>query len=179
MGRVPPGLDSCRALLVYDGPARQLVTNLKYRNDRRVVSWLVEAMATLLEPSPTAVVTWVPTTPERRRRRGFDQAGLLARGLARRWDVPCLDLLVRDPGPPQTGRSLSERQSGIAVRLKPDRPRRQARQAGLPGVSGRQVVLVDDVVTTGATLRDAATVLRRGGASSVVGVALARTPRSH
>lgn len=164
---MPAGLDRCQALLLYAGPARQLVTSLKYRNDRRALSWLVDAAAPLLSPDPDAVVTWVPTTPDRRRRRGFDQAALVARGLARRWGLPCVDVLERRAGRPQTGRSVAERHQGVDFAIR----RRH-------GPTTRPVVLIDDVVTTGATLRDAALAIRRSGASNVSAVVLARTPRT-
>jgi predicted amidophosphoribosyltransferase len=140
---------------------------VKYRNDRRVLAWLADAMSRLLTPPPDAVVTWVPTTPARRRQRGFDQAELLARALARRWDLSCRDLLVRRSGVPQTGRNLTERQQGVPFTV------RRGRSIGTP------VVLVDDVVTTGATLRSAATALREAGALWIGGMAAAATPRRH
>lgn len=158
------GLDGCWSLLPYDGAGRELVARLKYRNDRAAIGWLADGMASLLAPPAGAVVTWVPTTRRRRRRRGFDQAALLARAVARRWRVPPVDLLRRDGGLAQTGRSRPERADGVPVEAR--RPLRS------PG----PVVLVDDVVTTGATLRSGADVLRRAGATWVGALTAARTP---
>lgn len=157
----PPGVDVCTAVLAYDGPARELVARLKYRNHRSTLAGLAAAMAAsvLLRPD---VVTWVPTTPARRRQRGFDHAELLARAVAQRLGRPCRSLLARGPGPPQTGRSLAERRAG--PNLAP-----RARVAG-------RVLVVDDVVTSGATCAAAAGALRRAGAAAVDVVAAARTP---
>lgn len=158
----PPGVDVCLALLAYDGPARDLVARVKYRNARGVLPGLAAALATLVEPAAVDVVTWAPTTADRRRARGFDHAELLARGVARRLARPCRPLLVRAPGPPQTGRPLAERRAG---------PRFAA-----PGVVKGSVLLVDDVVTSGATVASAAAALRAAGANRVIVVAAARTP---
>jgi predicted amidophosphoribosyltransferase len=149
-------------LLAYDGAARDLVTALKYRGGRDAVRWSVAAMARLLVPPVGSVVTWAPTSAARRRERGFDQAELLARGLARAWRLPCPSTLRRVAGPPQTGRSAAERRQGPGFR-----PTRR--------VVG-PVVLVDDVVTTGATLTAAARALLQAGATEINAVALARTP---
>ncbi|HYZ99466.1 MAG TPA: hypothetical protein VE575_11990, partial [Acidimicrobiales bacterium] len=137
-GPVPAGLDGCWSLLAYDGPARELVTRLKYRNHRAAVAWLADGMAALLEPPPGVVVTWAPTSERRRRARGFDQAELLAAAVARRWGVPCRRLLTRSSAsPPQTGLSLAARRRGPTF-------------AGAPGaIDAGAAILVDDVVTTG------------------------------
>jgi predicted amidophosphoribosyltransferase len=163
---VPAGLDGCWSLLAYDGPARELVTRLKYRNHRAAVAWLADGMAALLEPPPGAVVTWAPTSERRRRARGFDQAELLAAAVARRWGVPCRRLLTRSSAsPPQTGLSLAARRRGPTF-------------AGAPGaIDAGAAILVDDVVTTGSTLTAAAGELRAGGVGWVVGLTAARTPR--
>lgn len=159
----PPGVDACRALLAYEGPAREVVAQLKYRNARLSARWLAEGMAGLVGPGEAALVTWAPTTTQRRRARGFDQAELLARAVAHRLGLPCRSLLSRAPGPPQTGRTLLERRQGPAFV-----PRVRADGVGL--------VLVDDVVTTGATVAAAARALRSAGAASVLVVAAAHPP---
>src|SRR4051812_18190253 len=163
---VPVGLDDCYALLDYDGPARELVARLKYRNQRASVAWLAPAMADLLPAGAIDVVTWAPTTPDRRRHRGFDQAAVLAAAVGRHLGVPCPRLLVRRPGLPQTGRSRTERWYGPQLTAT----RGTARWAGAT------VAVVDDVLTTGASLTAAAAALRSGGTGAVVGLVAARTP---
>lgn len=158
----PPGLDAAAALLRYDGAGRDLVTRLKYRNARAAVPWLAAGMAGLVAPEP-AVVTWVPTSAARRRHRGFDQSRLLARAVARHLDRPCLPLLRRDGGAAQTGLSRADRLTGPSF-------------SALPGFDSRPVLLVDDVITTGATASAAARALRLAGVDRVEVVAAARTP---
>ena len=167
-GPVPPALDACRSLLAYEGPARELVARLKYRNDRAALAWLADGMAGLVDPPAGAVVTWAPTTTGRRRDRGFDQAELLAAAVARRWGRPWVRLLVRRPGAPQTGRTVADRRLGPAMAATSDAAAR---------LGGRSVVVVDDVVTTGTTIAAAARVLRSVGAPWVAGLTAARTPR--
>jgi ComF family protein len=165
---VPTGLVACRALLAYDGPGRDLVARLKYRNARSVLPWLAAGMAalTVAAGDEVDIVTWAPTTAQRRRERGFDQAELLARRVARELRCPAVALLQRQPGPHQTGLRLAERQTGPCFR-----PRRATCRA----VPRRHVLLVDDVVTSGATLTRASRVLVDAGAAAVVGLAAART----
>jgi predicted amidophosphoribosyltransferase len=158
---VPPGLHRCHGLLAYEGDARVLLAALKYRNRRDVLTWLADGMALLLDPPPGAVVTWAPTTSLRRRARGFDQAELLARAVARRWDAPVRPLLRRRRGPSQTGRSAADRHRhpGFVVLGRPP----------------ARVVVVDDVSTTGATLAAAGRCLGAAGATEVIGLVAART----
>ncbi len=160
----PSGVDVCRAVIAYEGAGRDLVARLKYRNARTVVCWLALEMARLVSTLDFNVVTWLPTTAARRRQRGFDQAHLLARRLARDVHVPCRSLLVRGSGPPQTGRSESERHQGPALHLR--------RGVRVPD----SVLLVDDVITTGTSVAVAARAIRDAGAGRVVVVAAARTP---
>ena len=85
---VPIGLTACAAVLSYEGVGRELVARLKYRNARTVIRPLAAAMAGLVDAGGIDLVTWAPTDAGRRRRRGFDQAELLARAVARNLRLP-------------------------------------------------------------------------------------------
>jgi ComF family protein len=162
-------LDEVTALYRYDGVARELLLALKYRNRRDVVPWLAEQLASAapnVDPRTVDLVTWAPTSSRRRRRRGFDQAELLARATARMLRVPARNLLRRASSAPQTGRTADERRSSPAFTS------RRRLHAG-----ERNVLLLDDVGTTGATLAAAAAALRLGGAQRVSGLVVAWTPK--
>ena len=166
-----PAPDDVLVATAYTGRVRAVLTGFKYENRRPVAAHLAGILANRIEESARRapgtldidLVTWAPTSPGRRRRRGFDQAELIARGVAARLGVPCRGLLERRGGPSQTGRSRAERLHG-------------PRFAAHAGAAGRRILVVDDVVTTGATLHAAAAALRAGGASSVVRAAVAATP---
>jgi ComF family protein len=154
------------AIIAYEGVGRELLARLKYRDARQAIAPLADALAAraggLIDTSLIDTVTWIPTTDRRRRKRGFDQAELLARAVARRLGRPCRRLLRRVGDDHQTGHTRSERLRGpslVAV-----------------GVPPRNVLLIDDVVTTGATVRSAVEVLRSAGAVRVEPWVAAATP---
>lgn len=169
-GPIPAGLDRCGSLLAYEGAGRELVARLKYRNARGSVEWLAAGMAALasaVDGGGIDLVTWAPTTAARRRQRGYDHAEVLARAVGRRLSRPVRPMLTRLAGPPQTGRGRAERWH--------DGPAFVPRKRGW-GWGAGSVLVVDDLLTTGATLTAAAAALRSGGARSVVAVTAGRTP---
>lgn len=162
-GDVPrlEGVDHVAALLEYRGAARELVARLKYRNQRAAVEWLAVGMAGLAT-APFDAITWAPANRSHRRQRGFDHGQLLARAMGHRLGLRPQPFLVRGDDAPLTGRSAAERSAGLVLSAQ--------------GVVPKVVLIVDDVITSGATLRAAARVLREAGAQKIFGVSAAYTP---
>jgi len=151
------------AAVAYDGTARSLVVALKYGCQPPVAGVLAEAVAAVVAGMPRAdVVTWPPSDRGRVAARGIDHAPLLARRVAVRLGLRARPLLVRCDATVQTGASRAERLRG---------PRFAARR----DLRGVRVLVVDDVVTTGATLRAARAALLAAGADDVSCVAVAAT----
>jgi len=145
------------------------VHRLKFAGWRPVADALGEAMARTWTDPGVDAVTWVPLSPRRRAERGFDQARALAEVVARRLDVPALGLLARDADDRAT-----QARRDRAGRLVAMEGRFRVRTA--PRGS---VLLVDDVLTTGATASACAAALVHGGADRVCVLTAARalTPR--
>ena len=164
IGAAPPpkdsGIDGAAFAYLYAGPAGSMVRNLKYGGTRRLAEPMARAMAGALEaiqPTGAGMIVPVPMHPERQRRRGFNHAALLAERLGGRTGLPVCDVLVRTRNTRQQARlSDAQRLGNLAGAFALAGP-----------VSGRRILLVDDVCTTGATAAGCAAVLKAGGAAAV------------
>lgn len=158
--------DGIRAVTPYEGVAKQLIHYLKFERAGAAAADIAPCIARLVQDREYDVVTYVPTAPIRVRQRGYDQARLIARHAAHALKLPCVRLLVRVTSDRQVGAGRNGRVSQAAKAYQPSRH----------GVQQKRVLLVDDVVTTGATLQAATSVLRDAGASRVDAVAFAAAP---
>jgi ComF family protein len=164
----PVQIDGIRAPFVFDGIIRQAIHELKYRNLRALASllagWLYDYL--VAKPLPADVLVPVPLHRKRLRDRGYNQSALLAKELGRLSGLPVVvDNLVRRRYAVPQARSagIAERQRNVAAAFAcPDGRFR-----------GKQVLLIDDVSTSGATLDACAGVLKDSGAATVWGLVIA------
>lgn len=164
----PPHFDATVAALAYEFPADALVHSLKFRGELALAEYLAGilgrciAQGDVREQSVDSVVP-VPLSADRLRSRGYNQAVEIARHLARR--ALDLDLCVRSRDTPaQMDLPYAERRRNVGGAFRCTR-----------ALAGASVAVVDDVMTTGATLDEIAQVLKKAGAARVVNWVVART----
>jgi ComF family protein len=167
-------LDACIAGCWFEGDAADWIRGFKYPGRSRGLHdpfrarmrALAAELAAAAPTDPPELVVPVPLHPRRLRARGFNPAATLARDLARARGVPLATTAlrrVRDTGS-QTGRGRADRRRNVRGAFAATRP------------APERIWLVDDVVTTSATLEEAARALRRAGAHVVIALCAARTP---
>lgn len=159
------GLSRIGVAYRYEGLVEQLVRSLKYDGAREVASVLAGEMINTIKIDKLDLVTFVASDGVRYRQRGYNQARLLAREISRQGGLPMADLLVRQKHTGQIGLNRKER----FVAVKGDFLAKNFRL-----INDQRILLVDDVLTTGATMCECARVLRAAGARSVVGVVAAK-----
>ena len=162
-------IGACLAPLKYEGIVRDALLNYKFHGSQSRCTGFGDLLAQAAAEhfgGQFDLVTFVPVSKKRRRERGYDQSYLLARETCRRWDTAPAALLQKTRDNPAQS-SLSSREE------------RQKNVAGVYAavneekIRGARILLIDDILTTGATLREAARVLRAAGAQSVICATLA------
>lgn len=159
------GLDSVRAATIYDSFAKDLVAGLKFQGTREAAGIMARQMVPLVLKDKKAVIVPVPTSTKRVRQRGFDQADLIARELAKHTRLATGRYLKRHGHTHQIGASREQR----LQQLKSSFSLRKG-----TNLDGRRVILVDDVTTTGATLEAAAAMVRAAGPAYIEAIVFAQ-----
>lgn len=162
--RATSGLYRVHVATLYHGSAKSLVWRLKFTGAQAAATMMVDCMPSLPITRDT-IIMHVPTATGRIRQRGYDQAALMARVIARRSPglfLPCL------------ARSGQQHQRGAARHLRLQQLAQAFRVTHRSRVRGAHILLVDDVITTGATLQAAARVLKQAGAGRIEAVVFAQ-----
>ena len=172
----PDALHTARSAMWLEGGARAAVHALKYGALPRIADDLAEAVARI--PLPATRRAWlvpVPLGPKRQRERGYNQSERLARALGRLWQRPVLDLLVRvRDTATQTALPPGARLANVAEAFAVRNAEVGTRNRSAFPLPTSALILVDDVLTTGATLAEAARTLERAGAHSILAVTFGR-----
>lgn len=167
---LPPAYTACHAPLLYRGEVQQLVQRFKFHADRHAGQLLVSLLAAQLRAVPDLerpeALLAVPADAARARQRGLQHAEWLVRQLAARLSLPVIEARRQRQGTAQRGLSRSARLRNMRGGFQVD------------GTLPRHVALVDDVMTTGATMEHLARCCLRSGADRVDAWAMARTPAS-
>ena len=168
--RRPPAFAYARAAVRYEDGAREALHAFKFGGHRALArplgDLLVDAVEGRLPAGAPDLLVPVPLHPRRERERGFNQSRLLAQRLGRAWGCPVRDVLARAVATPsQTSLDGAARRANVRRAFRLRRPEL---------VAGRHVVLVDDILTTGATLSECARCLEEAGPRLVGVLAVAR-----
>lgn len=148
----------------YDGAIKELILKLKFHRSYSAAKIAAEIIYTAKLPlDRISIITSVPISPQRYRERGYNQSELIAKALAKRTGLPYRSLLTRSNSGHQMGRSRPERL--VAV---------QGAFVASKTLANESILIVDDVITTGATLNECAGVLRAAGAKRIWGAVVAR-----
>ena len=166
--------DKAAAGLWYEKDVRKAIHGLKYREKQSYARPLARVMAYAFRhklEEAVDLVTFVPTNAATRRKRGYNQAELLARELASMLDVPCLPTLekTRDTRP-MHGLRPEERRANVLGAYRLCCPAET--------VAGKRVLIADDILTTGSTLSECARMLKTAGAARVLCVCAAAARKS-
>lgn len=163
-------LSLARSCFAYDGPLRDALMSMKYSRRLDLARFFCNELAEEASVCGDCdVIVCVPMTASRIRGRGYNPAALLSQGLVKIKKIPCsLGALRRiRKVPPQVGLPRGERVKNVAGVF-------EIAASHVSNINGRRVLLIDDVLTTGATLNDCARALMKSGADKVVALTVAR-----
>lgn len=162
-------IDACVAPMYYEGIVKESVRRYKFSGKNGYGHVYADFMLKAIDENAITcdIITWVPIHRKRYRERGYDQSAIIARDIARKKGAKCTGLLKKwRSNPPQSGSGGKEaRKANVAGVYK---------VINKSAIKGKTILIVDDVVTTGSTLSECASMLKAAGAAKVYAAAFAR-----
>lgn len=165
--------DGCHSVFYYEDTVADAIKRFKFQGRSEYAACLgrLMAMRILRENVAFDLITWAPVSKKRLRKRGYDQSYLLAQEIAKELGVPCVRTLRkrRDNPPQSTRHDFAERQANVLNVYQ---------AVSSEAFYGKRVLVIDDVITSGATLSECCRILKTAGAGSLVCATLAATQNS-
>lgn len=164
-----PAPKNRNALYIYDKPARAMVHGIKYKNCLSPIAWIAQQYQERIAGKEVDVIAWIPASLSQKAKRGYDQCQLLAEAISYKINAPYFKIIKRLDDIPQT-RKKTNRQEGpslIATNKKHI----------LLAVKNKKVLLIDDVITTGTSIRKGRLILKSCGVDSIQILAIAHTEK--
>ncbi len=162
-------IEACYSTLYYEKSVRESLLRYKFNGAAAYADAYAVLLAKCIEENGIScdIITWVPLSRRRLRKRGYDQARLLAEAAARHMGAPCEKLLRKtrnNPAQSGTASAAARRENvrGVYAPVKPEE------------ISGKTILIVDDIITTGSTLSECAKILKAEGAKKILALTLAR-----
>jgi ComF family protein len=154
-----------QSLVAYQGAAKDMLWQLKSERARAAANIIGRQCAALIQPNTQTIITFIPTAPIRVRQRGYDQAKCIAKTVAQCSSLPVASLLARTSSNRQVGADAKTRRKQLVQAFRP---------INTYLAHDKHIILVDDVITTGSSIRAAADVLVAAGARSISAVTFAQ-----
>lgn len=166
---------TCYAPMIYEGTVRDALIRFKFRDRPGYATELGKILADCIRENLSGqydIITWVPVSEKRLKQRGYDQAMLLAMAAALALDDVAVETLKKRKDTPAQSSldGADQRRTNVIDAYEIVDPEL---------VAGQRILLIDDIITTGATLEEASRTLMRAGAASVVAAAVAKTQNKH
>ena len=155
----------------YDGTIKNLIWDFKYNNRRKAADFLAELVLEYLnrvgKTEKDFILVPIPLHRKKERKRGYNQSKIIAEKLGAVLELAVSDALIKlkDTPPQMTIGGMAERKQNIAGSFAVNQPEK---------ISGRNIILVDDVTTSGSTLNEAAMILKSAGAKKIIALTIAR-----